>query len=49
MRFWLHPSTGSWFETAFGLLTMRSSVFNGVPLMVSLSNHGRHRFLNILL
>jgi hypothetical protein len=40
----LHPSTGSWFETAFGLLTRRESDFNGLDLMVSLSNHGPHRF-----
>jgi len=33
----LHPSTSSWFETAFGLLTMRVSDFNGLDLMVSLS------------
>ena len=36
-------SAGSWFETAFGLLTMRLRVFNGLVLMVSLSNHGRRR------
>jgi len=35
---------GPWFETAFGLLTMRLRVFNGLALMVSLSNHGPHRF-----
>jgi len=28
-------STSSWFETAFGLLTMRSRVFNGLNLMVT--------------
>jgi hypothetical protein len=38
-KFRLHPSTGSWFETAFGLLTMRWSDFKGLDLMVSLSNH----------
>jgi hypothetical protein len=33
------PSTCSWFETAFGLLTMRPCYINGLTLMVSLSNH----------
>jgi hypothetical protein len=28
---------------------MRSGVFNGLALMVSLSNHGQHRFFSILL
>jgi hypothetical protein len=41
---WLHPSSSSWFETAFGLLTMRPRVFNDLILMVSLSNHEQHRF-----
>ncbi|MGC2395638.1 MAG: hypothetical protein WA579_06540, partial [Rhodomicrobium sp.] len=39
----LHPSTSSWFETAFGLLTRRWSDFDGLDLMVSLSNHVPHR------
>jgi hypothetical protein len=42
-------SAGSWFETAFGLLTMRSRVFNGLALMVSLSNHEQRRFSEVLL
>jgi hypothetical protein len=35
LKVWLHPSTSS---------RMRSSVFNELILMVSLSNHGQHHF-----
>ena len=35
---------GRIWASSFDKLRMRSRVFNGLALMVSLSNHGRHRF-----
>jgi hypothetical protein len=35
--------------SSFDRLRMRSRVFNGLILMVSLSNHGRHHFFSILI